>query len=480
MALQHKMTMRTEQRPVMTATLQQAIGLLPLTRAEMQQSVQREMQENPLLEEVPEAAADVEMPDDAPEGEGETESESDEGAYAEIDWENIVQDGYGDLSPPAEDDDFPSHEQTLTRPDTLHEHLEWQLGLSVAPEPIARTARQIIWNVNDQGYLEADPAALAAEAGLGPREAERALALVQGFDPPGVAARTLQECLLIQLKNHALSPNHDGRLVDLARTLVLEDMERIDARQYAKLARANRVEVDEVARAVLLIRSLDPYPGLRFSDQRVEVVTPDVVVAKRGDDYEVTLHDDGLPPLRVNPLYAAMAADREGTPPEARKYLEEKMRSAVWFVKCIEQRRRTILRVSRSIVRFQRDFFEEGVRALKPLVLRDVAQDIGMHESTVSRVTTGKYMDTPQGVLGFKYFFHSGLGLGAEGVASSVAVKEIIKRVVAQENPRKPLTDQRIVDRLRQDDVVIARRTVTKYRKELRILPASKRRAIHG
>ncbi len=477
MALQHKMTMRTEQRPVMTAMLQQAIGLLPLTRAEMQQSVQREMQENPLLEEVPEEGregADGETPDDAP------ESENDERAEAEIDWENIVQDGYGDFSPPADDGDFSSYEQTLTRPDTLHEHLEWQLGLSMAPEPIARVARQIIWNVNDQGYLEAEPEELAAAAGLGPREADRALVLVQGFDPPGVAARTLQECLLIQLKNHALSPNHHGRFVDLARVLVLENMERIDARQYARLARANGVEVDDIAQAVLIIRSLDPYPGLRFSEQRVEVVTPDVVVAKRGADYEVTLHDEGLPPLRVNPLYAAMAADKAGTPPDTRKYLEQKMKSAVWFVKSVEQRRQTILKVSRSIVRFQKDFLEQGVRALKPLVLRDVAQDIGMHESTVSRVTTGKYMDTPQGVLGFKYFFHSGLGAGAEGVASSVAVKEIIKRVVAQENPRKPLTDQRIVDRLRQDDVVIARRTVTKYRKELRILPASKRRAIHG
>ena len=477
MALQHKMAMRAEQRLVMTAMLQQAISLLPLSRMEMQQAVQQEMLENPLLEEIQDEGkevADGEMPelrDDAPTGENDARGEM------EIDWENIAQDSYDDFSPPLSDDDFPLREQTLARPDTLHEHLERQLGLSAAPEPVARVAEQIIWNVNEQGYLEAEAEELAAGVGLGPGEAEKALTLVQEFDPPGVGARTLQECLLIQLKNLALSMSADGPLTDLARSLVLYDIEKMDERQYAKLAKANGVEVDDVIRAILIIRSLDPHPGLRFSDERTEVVVPDVSVEKRGGEYEVTLNDDGLPLLRVSPLYAAMASDRSGTPPETRKYLDERLRAAAWFVKSIEQRRQTILKVSRSIVRFQKDFLEHGVRRLKPLVLRDVAQDIGMHESTVSRVTTEKYMDTPQGVLSFKYFFHSGLGSRAGGSASSVAVKQIIEKAVRLENPREPLTDQQIADRLREEDVMIARRTVTKYRKELRILPASKRRA---
>ena len=476
MALQHKMVMKTEQRLVMTAMLRQAIGLLPLGRTEMQQAVQQEMLNNPLLEEIQDEmkeVADGDMPelrDDVP------ESQNDERGEVEIDWGNIVQDNYDDFSPATFDDEFPSHEQTLARPDTLHEHLAWQLSLSVVPEPIARVAEQIIWNVNDEGYIEVDAEGLADSVGLGPLEADKALALVQGFNPPGVAARTLQECLIIQLKNYELSMNGNSRFVDLARVLLLEDIEKIGERQYAKLAKANGVDEDDIIQAIHVIRSLDPYPGLRFSEQRVEVVTPDVSVTKRGDDYEVILNDDGLPPLRVNSLYAAMAADKAGTSLDTRKYLEERLRAAAWFVKSIEQRRQTILKVCRSIVRFQKDFLEDGVSCLKPLILRDVAQDIGMHESTVSRVTTGKYMDTPQGVLSFKYFFHSGLESSEGKSTSSVAVKETIKKIVEQENREKPLTDQHIVDRLKQDNVAIARRTVTKYRKELRISPASKRR----
>ena len=476
MALQHKMVMKTEQRLVMTAMLRQAIGLLPLSRTEMQQAVQQEMLNNPLLEEIQDEmkeVADGDMPelrDDVP------ESQNDERGEVEIDWGNIVQDNYDDFSPTTFDDEFPSHEQTLARPDTLHEHLAWQLSLSVVPEPIARVAEQIIWNVNDEGYIEVDAEGLADSVGLGPLEADKALALVQGFNPPGVAARTLQECLIIQLKNYELSMNGNSRFVDLARVLLLEDIEKIGERQYAKLAKANGVDEDDIIQAIHVIRSLDPYPGLRFSEQRVEVVTPDVSVTKRGDDYEVILNDDGLPPLRVNSLYAAMAADKAGTSLDTRKYLEERLRAAAWFVKSIEQRRQTILKVCRSIVRFQKDFLDDGVSCLKPLILRDVAQDIGMHESTVSRVTTGKYMDTPQGVLSFKYFFHSGLESSEGKSTSSVAVKETIKKIVEQENREKPLTDQHIVDRLKQDNVAIARRTVTKYRKELRISPASKRR----
>lgn len=479
MALQHKMVMKTEQRLVMTAMLRQAIGLLPLGRTEMQQAVQQEMLNNPLLEEIQDEmkeVADGDMPelrDDVP------ESQNDERGEVEIDWGNIVQDNYDDFSPTTFDDEFPSHEQTLARPDTLHEHLAWQLSLSVVPEPIARVAEQIIWNVNDEGYIEVDAEGLADSVGLGPLEADKALALVQGFNPPGVAARTLQECLIIQLKNYELSMNGNSRFVDLARVLLLEDIEKIGERQYAKLAKANGVDEDDIIQAIHVIRSLDPYPGLRFSEQRVEVVTPDVSVTKRGDDYEVILNDDGLPPLRVNSLYAAMAADKAGTSLDTRKYLEERLRAAAWFVKSIEQRRQTILKVCRSIVRFQKDFLEDGVSCLKPLILRDVAQDIGMHESTVSRVTTGKYMDTPQGVLSFKYFFHSGLESSEGKSTSSVAVKETIKKIVEQENREKPLTDQHIVDRLKQDNVAIARRTVTKYRKELRISPASKRRKMH-
>ncbi len=476
MALQHKLTMRAEQRLVMTAMMRQAIGLLPLNRLEMQQAVQQEMLNNPLLEEIHEEGkevADGEMPelrDDVP------ENQNDERGEVEIDWDNLVHDNFDDLSPATIADDFPSYEQTLARPDTLHEHLERQLNLSVVPQPIARVAEQIIWNLNEEGYLQIDVEELAAGLGLGPIEANEALALVQGFNPPGIASRSLQECLVIQLNNNDIPENGNSRFLDLARSLLLEDIDKIGERQYQKLAKTNDVDVKDIAQAIDIIRSLDPHPGLRFSDQRVEVVIPDVSVTKRGDDYEVTLNDDGLPRLRVNARYAAMAADKAGTTPDTRKYLEDKLRAATWFVKSIEQRRQTILKVCRSIAGFQKDFLDHGVSCLKPLILRDVAQEIEMHESTVSRITTGKYMETPQGVLSLKYFFHSGLELSTGENASSVAVKEIIKKLVAQEDPEKPLTDQQIADRLKHDNVAIARRTVTKYRKELRISPTSKRR----
>ncbi len=481
MSLQPRMVLRQEQRLVMTAMLQQAIGLLPMTRLELQQAVQTELMENPILEENSEEVketADGEMPevrDDLP------ETQNDERGEVEIDWENIVQDGYNQesFSSPRDIDEFPSYEQTLSQPETLHEHLEWQLNLSIASEPVIRVARRILWNIDETGYLRAEPEELAVQEGAGSAEAAEALALVQAFDPPGVGARNLKECLLIQMEG--LVPIAEGSvpLLPLAKELVREQIDQLYERNYARLARSHKVSVDDIRNAVEIIRALDPQPGARFLHERVEVAEPDVTVTKRGEGYEVTLNDDGLPPLRISPTYAAMAANKGGIAPETQRYIEEKVRAAVWFVKSIEQRRQTIMKVSQSIVSFQRDFLDHGVSHLRPLILRDVAEDIEMHESTVSRVTTGKYMETPRGVFNFKYFFHSGLVSVGGGNTSSVAVKEQIRQIIESEDKQKPYTDQKIVDKLRENNVVIARRTVTKYRKELRILSASRRREFH-
>ncbi len=480
MALQPRLALRTEQRLVMTAMLQQAISLLPLTRLELQQAVHQELLENPVLEEALDDArevADGEMPE-APEDP--PQAETDERGEVEIDWENIVQDNYGlqTLAPPADGGDFPSYDQTLSRPETLHEHLEWQLHLIAASDPVHRLARLIVGNIDEAGYLRADASELAAQEGLGPSEAAEALSLVQELDPPGVGARNLQECLLIQLRSLRHLESAEAHTLRLAETLVEEHVDRLGERNHARLARAHGATVEEVSAAIRIIRALNPQPGARFSHQRVEVVVPDVTVLKRGEEYEVALNDDGLPPLRVSALYSAWAADRNSAPGEARRYLEERMRAAVWFLKSIEQRRQTILKVARSIVAFQRDFLDHGVNHLRPLVLRDVAEDIGMHESTVSRVTTGKYMETPQGVYPFKYFFHSGLVSIDGSSTSSVAVKEKIRLLIEGEDRRKPLTDQQVVEKLREAHVLIARRTVTKYRKELRLPPASRRRQL--
>ncbi|MEE9273915.1 MAG: RNA polymerase factor sigma-54, partial [bacterium] len=443
--------------------------------------------ENPVLDEGVEERAEVadgempEAPENLPDG------ETDERGEVEIDWENIVQDGYDlpSLGPPLGDNDFPSYEQTLARPESLHEHLEWQLNVSASREEIRRLAGEIVWSIDDSGYLRADLAELAERDNLGAAEAEEALALVQDFDPPGVGARDLQECLLLQLKSLAAASGdaerngEEGSDLALAQSLVRGHIDRLEERNYARLARQHGVALEEIVAAARLIRTLDPNPGARFSQERVEVAVPDVTVYKRGEDYEVVLNDDGLPPLRISPHYGAMAADRESTSPEARRYIEDRVRAAVWFLKSIEQRRQTILKVSRSIVSFQREFLDHGVSHLRPLVLRDVAEDIEMHESTVSRVTTGKYMETPQGVFNFKYFFHSGLGSVGGGNTSSVLVKEKIRTLIDEEDKRKPFTDQQVVDRLHESEVIIARRTVTKYRKELRIPSASRRRQFH-
>ncbi|MFC1492129.1 RNA polymerase factor sigma-54 [Nitrospinota bacterium] len=481
MVLQPQMVLRAEQRLVMTAMLQQAIGLLPMTRLELQQAVQQELLENPVLEEnldEVKEVADGEMPevrDDLP------NTETDERGEVEIEWENIVQDSYGldNFAAPSGDEDFPSYEQTLSHPESLHEHLEWQLNLSLASERVVRLAQEIIWNIDEAGFLRVDTADIVSRDGFTPSEAAEALRLVQSFDPPGVGARDLKECLLLQLNMLEFPGEEHQNLLPLAKLLVTEQIEHLIERNFSRLARTYKVSVEEIRSAVEMIRCLDPQPGARFSQERVEVAEPDVTVTKRGDDFEVTLNDDGLPPLRISPTYKAMAANRGGVPTDTRRYIEERVRAAVWFVKSVEQRRETIMKVSRSIVMFQRDFLENGVSHLRPLVLRDVAEDIEMHESTVSRVTTGKYMETPQGVYSFKYFFHSGLVSIGGGNTSSVAVKEKIRQLVETENKQKPLTDQQLVEKLRESDVVIARRTVTKYRKELRLPAASRRRTYH-
>lgn len=481
MVIGPRLVLRQEQRLVMTVMLQQAIGLLPMTKLELQQAVQQELVENPVLEENTDEVKEVpdgdmpEVRDDLP------DTQNDERGEVEIDWENIVQDSYRQdtFSTLGQGDEFPSYEQTLSEPETLHEHLEWQLNLSIASEPVLRFAHRILWDIDEMGYLRADIDELAVQENVASAEAADALALVQAFDPPGVGARNLKECLLIQLGNLTPPAEERNGLFSLANELVRDQIEQLYERNYARLARSYKVPVDEIQSAVKFIRALDPQPGARFSHERVEVAEPDVTVVKRGEGFEVTLNDDGLPLLRISPSYAAMASNKKNMAPETQRYIEEKVRAAVWFVKSIEQRRQTILKVSRSIVTFQSGFMDHGVSHIRPLILRDVAEDIEMHESTVSRVTTGKYMDTPQGVFNFKYFFHSGLVSVGGGNTSSVAVKEKIRQIVEGEDKRKPYTDQKIVDKLRQSDVIIARRTVTKYRKELRILSASRRREFH-
>ncbi len=468
MALETKLLLKTTQKLVMTATLQQAIKLLPLSRLELIQKVHQEILENPFLEEVAtQETSDTELANaELPQ---ETSQDSEE---PEVDWEAYLQDF--STNPdyvPTISKEVPSLEATLKSETSLAEHLLWQLSLTVHDELEKQIGTYLIGNIDDDGYLQCQTEEVAMVFGGEEEQISVVLEVIQSFDPPGVGARDLQESLLIQLHHLELDDS-------LAWKIVQQYLSQLDERYFQKIAKSFGVTINDVIAAVGLIRTLDPKPGSRFNSPRVEYIVPDVVVVKVDDDYQVILNEDGMPSLRVNALYQNVLRQNDGMQSDTREYLEEKFRSAIWLMKSVEQRRQTLLRVTKSLCKFQREFLDKGLAYLKPLVLKDVADDIGMHESTVSRVTTNKYVYTPQGVFELKFFFHSGLESLDGDAMSSVSVKDIIRKAVVAEDARKPLTDQQLMMILEAKGVKIARRTIAKYRQELRIAPASRRKRL--
>ncbi len=476
MALEVKLALKTTQKLVMTAMLQQAIKLLPLSRLELIQKVHQEMLENPFLEDVSSqeengldiadegfSSQDTQETDEAPSNENEFD----------VDWEMYLQDSADDPGLPMDSGkEVPSLEATLRNETSLTDYLMWQLSLAVHTDPEREIGAYLIGNIDDNGYVQCPLEEVVDMVGVDLETVEQVLEVIQGFDPAGIGARDLQECLVIQL-------SHLGMANSLAGQIVETYLDRLDERYFQRMAKELGATLEETIAAVKLIRELDPRPGDRYNADRVEYIVPDVVVVKMGDDYQIALNDDGMPKLRINTLYQGILRRNDSMQGDTREYLEDKFRSAVWLMKSIEQRRQTLLKVAISLCRFQREFLDWGLSHLKPLVLKDVAEDIGMHESTVSRVTTNKYIHTPQGVFELKFFFHSGLdSYGGGDALSSVSVKEIIRKAVAAEEPRKPLTDQQLVDLLEQKEIKIARRTVAKYRQELRIPPASRRKRL--
>ena len=468
MALETKLLLKTTQKLVMTATLQQAIKLLPLSRLELIQKVQQEILENPFLEEVATQEtsdtdlANAELPQ-------ETSQDSEE---FEVDWEAYLQDFSS--SPdyvPTISKEVPSLEATLKSETSLAEHLLWQLSLTVHDELEKQIGTYLIGNIDDDGYLQCQTEEVAKGFEVEEGQICAVLEVIQSFDPSGVGARDLQESLLIQLHHLEMDDS-------LAWKIVQHYLSQLDERYFQKIAKSFGATLNEVIAAVGLIRTLDPKPGSRFNSPRVEYIVPDVVIIKVDDDYQVILNEDGMPSLRINALYQNVLRQNDGMQNDTREYLEEKFRSAIWLMKSVEQRRQTLLRVTKSLCKFQREFLDKGLAYLKPLVLKDVADDIGMHESTVSRVTTNKYVYTPQGVFELKFFFHSGLESLDGDAMSSVSVKDIIRKAVAAEDSRKPLTDQQLMIILEAKGVKIARRTIAKYRHELHIAPASRRKRL--
>jgi RNA polymerase sigma-54 factor len=484
MAMEPRLQLKQTQKLTMTPMLQQAIELLLMSRLELSQRIQQEMLENPLLEEVSsleqedeeEEAEEEKILGEERQGEEKT-AESEVGEEGDlhledIDWDNYFPDAPDTNFAPERSEEPSPLENTLKSSMSLTDHLLFQLYVSCRDPLDRKIGTSVISNIDEAGYLTADLAEIAALFHVPEERVEQVLALIQTFDPTGVGSRELRECLLIQLRQL-------GYENTLAERLVLRHLGQLEEQRLALIAREEGCKVEEVLEAIKLIRGLDPKPGLQFQEDQPEYVVPDVIVMKMGEEYQVLLNDDNVPRLRINPHYRALLAGTAGSDHDSTKqYLEEKFRSAVWLLKSIEQRRQTLLKVAQSLVKFQKEFLDKGLAYLKPLVLRDVAEDIGMHESTVSRVTTNKYIHTPQGVFELKYFFHSRIESADGESMSSVLIKDKIKRMVLAEDARKPLTDQQIVEALQQEKINIARRTVAKYRQELNILPANRRKKL--
>jgi RNA polymerase sigma-54 factor len=486
MAIEIKQQLRLSQQLVMTPQLQQAIKLLQLSRLELADLVQQELQENPVLEETVETEEDLprEVAADSHDAEApsteasgdvpENREASDADKIADIDWQNYAE-AYpqtGFQGEARDDDERRSLEGTLTRRETLAEHLEWQLQLSDASEAERVAATWLIGNLDENGYLRADLEEIARRSGVAFGVVESALRKLQAFDPAGVAARDLRECLLLQIAALQIDD-------PMVRTLVSDHIEALQKRDFRGIARALGVTIEEVAAAARVIGRLEPRPGRPFGGEDPVYIVPDIYVYKVGDELHVVLNEDGLPKLRINQLYRdVLARGGVGVAKDTRDYVQDKVRSALWLIKSIHQRQRTIYKVMQSIIKHQREFFERGVQYLKPLNLRDVAEDIGMHESTVSRVTTNKYAHTPQGIFELKFFFNSSINRVDGDAIASESVKEKIRRIIQAEDPRRPLSDQRIAEMLRTANIDIARRTVTKYREAMNILSSTKRRRV--
>ncbi len=490
-----KQVHRLSQQLVMTPQLQQAIKLLQLSRMELVDLVREEMMENPILEDGAESSQELGKDDPdvkqeselqgetelaAPSGEESshttevsgTETSSESQAVGEIDWDNYIENYSSQPSMPSfkpNNDELPSLESTLTKKTSLEEHLVWQLRMSHLPTEEENVGMLIIGNLDHDGYLKEPPLADIAEEGGVPVEmADRVLAKLQSFDPIGVCARSLSECLLIQARHHGAD---DEVLVKM----ITEHLGNLEKKNYQAIARDLKEPIEEIYEAAKVIMNLNPRPGREYTTEEPHYITPDVYIHKVGDKFFVVPNDDGLPKLKISSFYKSAL---NGTP-QAREYIQDKLRSAQWLIRSIQQRQRTIVKVTESIIKFQREFFEKGIAHLKPLILREVAEDISMHESTISRVTTNKYVHTPQGIFELKFFFNSGIRLtNDDDKLASEAVKTKIKQLIAAEDTKHPLSDQKIVELLREQTIDIARRTVAKYREQLGILSSSKRKQL--
>ena len=477
MALELRQSLKLNQKLIMTPQLQQAIKFLQLTRLELCQTVNQELELNPLLEEIP-----VDEITEKPlEDEG-NERPSDEKPLPEVtvketisddfDWESYISEyNTAWISTPRDNSDDRNTFENLATPKTsLYSHLVWQLQLSNLNEDQKETGRYVIGNIDADGYLNETIENIADYTHKTRDHVLAVLERIHEFDPVGVGALDAKECLLIQARFQGL----DGSTVE---RILTDHMKELEKRKYREIARKLNVSLEEVLSSVSIISSLEPKPGRFYNDDETIYIIPDVYVYKVGEEFVIVLNEDGLPKLRISNFYKDTLSKKDDLNKDTREYIRDKLKSASWLIKSIHQRQKTIYKVSESIVKFQGDFFRFGPKQLKPMVLRDIAEDINMHESTVSRVMNNKYMHTPFGVFVLKYFLNSTVqSIDGMDEIGSLSVKEKIKDIVKNENKHKPFSDNDIVNILKKANINLARRTVAKYREALKILPSNRRK----
>lgn len=496
MIMKQRLDQRQVQKLILAPALQQAIKLLPLTTLELIEVIDEELSENPLLEleeetdekrpeaekETPEAEADAAADPAGPETETDrvaaADSEADQAAvdggaeatgenHEDFEFESYFQDYIDDGFRPFPQDrkEIPSLENTLSKSTSLWDHLNWQANLTFFDPADREIAERIIGNINEDGYLTSSLEELGQATGASIEKINGVREKVKMFDPVGVASLHLKECLLAQMDNLQIKD-------DVARAIILEHLPLLERSDYSQLAKVLGVPPASVKYHIEIIKRLDPAPGRKYSEDKPTYVVPDIVVTKEGNDLKISLNDEGLPRLRINGYYRTLLAKALKENPDAYRFLKDKMKKALWFLRSLDQRDQTIYKVARYIVDKQRDFIEKGMDFIKPLTLMEIAQEIGVHESTVGRVVANKYIITPRGVFSLKYFFHKALHGDFGEDVSSLRIKERLRKLVESEDKNQPLSDMELEEILARENFKIARRTVAKYRKQLKIQPS--------
>ena len=487
MGFQLKQNLKLSQNLMMTPALQQAIKLLQLSRFELEQYVAQQLAENPVLEE---GMGTTENVDELSVAESKEKESTEDHAVnermkeaAEImdsvksdkdhDWENYsntheTQSAAKTRAKNQQESSQVNYENYLSKDKSLHEVLRNQIGELDFNDNEKAIANTIIGNIDDRGYLQISLAEVAANFKTSEEEIDDVLDTIQRLEPNGVGARDLKECLLIQLRNSKLKNNIVEKIVE-------NHLKELETRNFDVVAKGLKISVEQVIENVAIIAELEPVPGRPYGSETSQTIIPDVYIFKMGHRWVVSLNDDGLPHLALNQDYYQMLSQNKAKGDE-KTYLEDKIKDASWLIKSIQQRQKTIFKVAESLLKYQKDFFEQGIEHLKPLVLKDVSEDIGMHESTVSRVTTNKYVHTPRGIFELKYFFNSSVSrTQGDGIASA-SVRAMIEELIKKEDVKKPLPDKKIVEILEEKGIQLARRTVAKYRESLGIPPSSKRK----